>query len=269
MGISEKRMDQILRCIVEQYIDSAIPVGSRIVSKIYEGHLSPASIRNVMADLEEMGLIRQPHTSAGRIPTEQGYRYYVDRLMSSEDEEEDFEIPDLDRLLPRSGDLEGAAERISHVLSELTRSMSLLFLKNVKRVSYFGSRGVDLQDDLGQYNEGGDRLFVDGASHILLEPEFRDAAKVACILRAFEEKESLVDFFSRGVMGNQSRVHIGREVNCPDLTDISVIAKEYTLDDEPVGCLGVIGPTRMKYDRTVRIVDRMADAMTEYMERIA
>ncbi|MDP2911005.1 MAG: hypothetical protein Q8N76_01545, partial [Candidatus Omnitrophota bacterium] len=77
----KERQKSILNAIVESYVNSAMPVGSRAISQRFRNSVSPATIRNVMADLEEMGLIMQPHTSAGRVPTDKGYRFYVDSLL--------------------------------------------------------------------------------------------------------------------------------------------------------------------------------------------
>src|SRR3990167_5541255 len=113
------RQDVIFDMIVRSYIETAEPVGSRTISRHYDVGLSPASIRNVMADLEEQGYLKQPHTSAGRVPTDQGYRYWVDSLMQPEDLNE-REKDLIQGELQKGRTIEGLAERICKILSEIT-----------------------------------------------------------------------------------------------------------------------------------------------------
>ncbi len=266
MRHDDNRLDKVFQCIVESYIDTAVPVGSRMVSKRYGGHLSPASIRNVMADLEEMGLIHQPHTSAGRVPTDRGYRYYVDSLMGTKAARRDMELPNLDRLLGHSQDLEEAAEKVSRILASLTRNAGFLLLKEIRRVAYL----AELEESVAQHTpQPGARqfLYVDGASNILEQPEFSNLERIQALMRAFELKESLARFLQREI-GSELRIYIGNEVECEDLKNVSIVVKRYSRRGVPVGDLGVIGPTRMNYDETCAIVERMADSMTEYLEEL-
>ena len=141
--MEQTRHDDIFKCIVESYVETAEPVGSRFVSKMYKGNLSPATIRNVMADLEEMGLIHQPHTSAGRVPTDKGYRYYVDSFLKKSTEFE--EMPELRKLLKKASNIEDIAERMSRLLADLTGNAGILYLKNVRRISYLGKLNRESQ----------------------------------------------------------------------------------------------------------------------------
>jgi heat-inducible transcriptional repressor len=123
MQILSERSKKILYAVVQSYINYPDPVGSRIVTKRYSFGLSPATIRNIMADLEEMGFLTQPHTSAGRVPTDQGYRFYVDSLVSEGDLNSNIEIEILQGLYRR---LEILKNNIELLLSETTKSLSLL-----------------------------------------------------------------------------------------------------------------------------------------------
>src|SRR5512141_2879554 len=121
----DDRTTRVLRHIVEDYIASAEPVGSRTISKKMGQTLSPASIRNIMADLEEAGYLMQPHTSAGRVPTDRGYRYYVDSLLTGVD------LPKSDRekvaeVIRRPGNLPEALEEISRLISRLTHQVGFV-----------------------------------------------------------------------------------------------------------------------------------------------
>jgi heat-inducible transcriptional repressor len=123
MQILSERSKKILYAVVQSYINYPDPVGSRIVTKRYSFGLSPATIRNIMADLEEMGFLTQPHTSAGRVPTDLGYRFYVDSLVSEGDLNSNIEIEILQGLYKR---LEILKNNIELLLSETTKSLSLL-----------------------------------------------------------------------------------------------------------------------------------------------
>jgi heat-inducible transcriptional repressor len=123
MQILSERSKKILYAVVQSYINYPDPVGSRIVTKRYSFGLSPATIRNIMADLEEMGYLIQPHTSAGRVPTDLGYRFYVDSLVNEGDMNSNIEIEILQGLYRR---LEILKNNIELLLSETTKSLSLL-----------------------------------------------------------------------------------------------------------------------------------------------
>jgi len=123
MQILSERSKKILYAVVQSYINYPVPVGSRVVTKRYSFGLSPATIRNIMADLEEMGFLSQPHTSAGRVPTDLGYRFYVDSLVSLGDPNSNIEIEILQGLYKR---LEILKNNIELLLSETTKSLSML-----------------------------------------------------------------------------------------------------------------------------------------------
>jgi heat-inducible transcriptional repressor len=123
MQILSERSKKILYAVVQSYINYPDPVGSRIVTKRYSFGLSPATIRNIMSDLEEMGFLTQPHTSAGRVPTDLGYRFYVDSLVTEGDLNSNIEIEILQGLYRR---LEILKNNIELLLSETTKSLSLL-----------------------------------------------------------------------------------------------------------------------------------------------
>jgi heat-inducible transcriptional repressor len=265
MSQHDNRNDGVFRCIVESYIETATPVGSRIVSKKYPGHLSPATIRNVMADLEEAGLIHQPHTSAGRVPTDRGYRHYVDAFVTPE--HADFEVPDVRPLLQELANIEDAAERMSRLLADLTRNAGVMYLKKVHRISYLADlpREAESPAEEGPVN---DRLYVEGTSHIFEQPEFQSPNRIRSLLRAFEEKERLAALLEGDLAREDVQVHIGGEVGSEGLEGVSMITKEYSVNGLPAGCLGVIGPTRMRYDQAIGVVTKLADAMTAFLNEL-
>lgn len=266
----DDRLDGIFKCIVEAYIQSAEPVGSRTVSRMYSAGLSPASIRNVMADLEEMGFIQQPHTSAGRIPTAKGYRYYVDRMISGE-AKRPAELPEAQEALARANDIEDVAETAAQLLAELTQNAGLAFVRNLSRLSYIQDREQQgAAPDVTAARRTGDyhRLYVDGARHVFGQPEFNDIARAQALLRALEIKRALMQFLEKDIHDDATHVYIGEEITCEGLREVSMIVKRYTFHGRPIGCVAVMGPIRMRYDRTVGIVSKMADAVSGILDEI-
>ena len=123
----------ILQAIIEDYISTAEPVGSRTISKKYVTDVSPATIRNEMSDLEELGLIEQPHTSAGRIPSEKGYRLYVDKLMEHSEQEEDKKELMLKELKETMGEIDRLVKHASKLLSNMTSYASFITTPQIKK----------------------------------------------------------------------------------------------------------------------------------------
>ena len=265
---TDGRRDAVLDLIVQSYIESAEPVGSRTISKRSELHLSPASIRNVMADLEEQGYLGHPHTSAGRIPTEKGYRYWVDSLMRP------VELSSSEKQLI-SKELAGArtipdlAERVSKVISTLTENAALLYIKSLRRVSFLNQVLEELvaAQRIGEFFEEEPGLFIEGFFRMLEQPEFRDAMKIRRLLQAFEEKDEILQIFSRDLEEEGVQVHIGSENDFEELEDVSLVVKDCYLGDVPIGGVAVLGPTRMRYPKVVSVVDYVADTVSETMRR--
>lgn len=265
----DDRLEGVFRCIVEVYVQTAEPVGSRTVSRMYPGGLSPASIRNVMADLEEMGYIQQPHTSAGRIPTARGYRHYVDRTILNEIKPVD-PIPEAQETLARARDIEDVAETAAQLLAELTQNAGLAFVRNLSRVTRIQDTDEGRESEARQSRSWSDysRLYVDGARHVFGQPEFSDIVRAQALLRALEVKRTLVQFLEKGLEDQATHVYIGEEVSCEGLREVSMIVKQYTLHGRPVGCLGVIGPIRMRYDHAVNVVSYLADQVSDVLDEI-
>lgn len=145
-----ERKEQILRAVVVNYIKTAEPVGSRTVARSYQGGLSSATIRNEMADLEEMGFLIQPHTSAGRIPSQQGYRYYVDHLMDLNDLSEDVEEKISTSLSPgKMREIEQIIMNSTRVLSSATNQTSLIMGPQFKKSAFHQLRILPLDEKKG------------------------------------------------------------------------------------------------------------------------
>lgn len=264
----DDRLEQIFRCIVDSYVKTAQPVGSKIVSQMYEGSLSPASIRNVMAVLESMGLIEQPHTSAGRIPTARGYRYYVNRFMQFDTYLQDYDS-ELEEIMSKISDIEHVAELVVHQLSEWTDNAGVMFVKNVRRRStIFEDFGIGIPEEASQLTA---RIYVDGASKVLRQPEFADINCARSLLSLFEAKQQLMEMFEKDLDLDSTHIYIGSETqsNSDGISydNVSIVVKRYSYRDRPVGCLGVIGPSRMHYDRAVGVVNTLADRLTDVLNQ--
>jgi len=264
----DSRRDQVFDIIVRSYVDTAEPVGSRTISRLYSAGLSPASIRNVMADLEDEGLIHQPHTSAGRVPTEKGYRYYVDSLMEPE-ELSSREKEWVHNELAKVRTAEALVERVSKVISKLTENAALMYVKNFKRVSFLSHLLEELvaSQRLNDFLEEESEISMEGLFRLLEQPEFRDAQKVRLFLRAYDERDNFLEIFVKDLDQEGVQIHIGRENHLGDLEDVSFVVKDWYLGGAPIGGVAVVGPTRMKYGRVVSVIDFVADSMTEAVKR--
>ncbi|MEI8345001.1 MAG: hypothetical protein WCG06_02905 [Candidatus Omnitrophota bacterium] len=254
--------------IVTSYIESAEPVGSRVLSRQDAVGLSAASIRNVMADLEEAGLIRQPHTSAGRVPTDRGYRYWVDTLMSPEqltEDEKSWVITELSK----ARSVESLAGKVSKIVSELTGNAGVFYVKNLKRVSFINHLLEELIQNkmLEEFFEEDAELFVDGAMRIFDEPEFQDVRRMRGLMQAFDEKECFYRIFVRDLEEHRVQIHIGSENEDGELENVSVVTRDCNLDDSVLGGVAAVGPTRMRYPKVVATVDFVSQNLSEAARR--
>lgn len=266
---SQSRRDRIFDIIVQSYIETAEPVGSRVLSKRFDLDLSPASIRNVMADLEEQGLLSQPHTSAGRVPTDRGYRYWVDCLMEPE-ALSGQEKALIQRELEKVRTIEAMAEKLSKIISTLTENAALVYIKNLKKVSFLTHLLEELieAEKLSDFFEEEPGLFIEGIFRVFEQPEFQDSRKIGPLLRAFDEKYDLLQILVKDLEEEGVQVHIGRENALGDeLDNVSLVVKDCYFGNVPIGGVAVVGPTRMRYSKIVSVVDFVADTVTEAVRK--
>ncbi len=335
LQLAERQQD-VLAAVVRRFVASGVPVGSHAVVDELEEEWSSATIRNVMAELEEKGLLTQPHVSAGRVPTDKAYRYYVDRLAGTPRlgaETERF----IDELLGKGNDTpEHLIVRASSVLAQVTNNVGVVLgptleeklLAHIKFVrlpenrvlavivskpDLIENKVITLEEDYTQeeldraanflntefrgwslhairveiFNRleqmrtlcdrlvstvavlfqwgalGGEEpgpLFVDGTETLVGQPEFSNAQAVKKLLKAFEEKVKLVKILSACLQSPSAGVMtlIGRENPASEMQNCTVIVAPYRYRRRAVGALGVVGPTRMEYDRAISIVDYVA-----------
>jgi len=239
----EARENKVLEAIVKAHIASAYPVSSKHIAQILG--LSSATIRNVMFELEKAGFIMQPYTSAGRIPTDLGYRRYVDCIMSANElsESDDALFLRLRQLVNRKKLLEEVIEEISSAISRITKYTGIALAPNNK-------------------------LYFDGTYHMLEQPEFSEQGMAREFLRAIEEKEELMRIMSEDLEEARTIIRIGRENIFSGLHGCTIITSTYKIKNRASGNIGIIGPMRMKYEEVVPAVEYLAGMTTEILEEI-
>jgi heat-inducible transcriptional repressor len=238
-AIYKQRKDLVLGIVVNAYIKTMTPVSSSYIVDEHHLDLSPATIRNILAELEEDGLLTHPHTSAGRLPTQQGYRYFVDNLMNQIQllEEEKFRIKS--EYEKEMRDLEAALEKTSQVISDVTHYTSIISVDG-----------------------WGGKIFCRGTSYVVGYPEYKDVTKIGNILAALEEKESLLQLINRD-LEKKIKIYIGHEIVCSDIEGCSLAVSRYETHSGPTGRIAVLGPTRMDYSRVVSTLDYFSKLMHE------
>ncbi|MDR1134648.1 MAG: heat-inducible transcriptional repressor HrcA [Clostridiales Family XIII bacterium] len=336
MELTERKL-RILQAIVSDFITSAEPVGSRTLSKRYGMGISPATIRNEMSDLEELGYLTHPHTSAGRVPSDMAYRLYVDTLM------ERVELPEGERqviteqLAADISELDKTIEHAANLLSEITNltAFAITPKQNDSRVNYINVLPADqetvvimiaaesgeikntvvklktpcTEESLGllskslTYNYRGKtisdiltmdivrnfetdveamsrladdimptfmrslesmldiRLYLDGLTNIFSIPEYCNIERAKMFIEMLNKKKSFTDVLVNredGVI-----ITIGNENKYDMMSDCSLITATYHINGKQVGKLGVIGPTRMNYDKVTSVIEYMTDNLSK------
>ncbi|ANO51528.1 heat-inducible transcriptional repressor HrcA [Woeseia oceani] len=331
-NVPNERSQYLLKILIQRFIRDGQPVGSRTLSRDSGLDLSPATIRNVLADLEDLGFVSAPHTSAGRVPTPRGYRMFVDTLVQYK-QPKDGEIRRLQkRLAGNDQDPDNLVSSVSNALSRITslagvvtmpkgqhatlrqieflplsdnRVLAILVINNrevqnrilntdrnytsdelQRAANYINENyaGVELKDihlrlvsDLEKTRDSMNQAMLDivsvaqsamdgagpqksgfvvsGETNLMGIAELSDIDKLRRLFDAFSHKRLLIDLLDRSISANGVQVFIGEESGYQILDDCSVVSAPYRMDDGKIGVLGVIGPTRMAYDRVVPIVE--------------
>ena len=332
-AISE-RAQHFLKVLIERYIRDGHPVGSRTLAKDAGLDLSPATIRNVMADLEDLGFVESPHTSAGRVPTASGYRMFVDSLLSLkpldqsllQEVQQQLDVHDppaglvdsasrllsslthlagvvmvpkhnqitinqiefvpmsdvrvltvmvtskgevfnriieTSRVFSRSeleqlsnyitshyagDDLEAIRKRVLREMQDTKRNLDALMVQALEMAS-----AAFVDEEQGQ-GSGGD-FVVAGQTNLMDFDELSGVDRLRSLFDAFTEKQEILHLLDRSLEADGVQIFIGEESGYKTLKDCSVITAPYGVNSEVVGVLGVIGPTRIAYDRVIPIVD--------------
>jgi len=233
----DDRKSLILKAIIESFVQAADPVGSNYILKNYKINVSSATIRNDMAYLEEIGLIYQPHISAGRIPTEKGFRVFVDELMdevSNSVQEKQRAVFDLSRDNTYR-EMEVFLKDSLSILSSTTQNVSFITLP-WKRDAYYL-----------------------GVSYVLKKPEFRDAVRASSIVEVLEDKDNFLEAISQMEIDRGVRIYIGNENIVSGIQSCSILVTEYELCDDFKGVIGVLGATRMNYAYNISALKVLRD----------
>jgi len=238
----ESRRRAILTATINKYIQEAMPIASEDIAHDFD--LSSATIRNIFVELEENGYLMHPYTSGGRIPTDKGYRYYVDFLISQMellDEEKEHIVKEYKREIRR---FEDALEETSEIISMTTHYAGI--------VSF-----LDWQD----------KFFYKGISRILDQPEFQDLEKMRILIKMIEDKQKLLDIINRDFT-EKVKVYIGRELACPEMENCSLVVSNYRHKNRLSGRLAVLGPVRMEYKHIIPTLEYISDVLTGVLDNI-
>lgn len=230
-----ERQIAILAAIIEQYAEVAVPVGSVTLAKLFG--VSSATIRSEMARLEEMGLIMQPHTSSGRVPTDQGYRLYVNSIT----EAQMSELPSVDR----------SARAIEARVSTHGDSATRAIRSAVDSL-------VDLTQNLGLATIG-DQLYINGIGNLFSQPEFLQGNHTQAVARLLDNLEP---WLREAAPNEPLNVYIGAENPIGKTSGASLIISRFRSPYSDRSYIGVLGPTRQSYGKVMRLV-RHAGAMLE------
>ncbi|MDC0712980.1 heat-inducible transcriptional repressor HrcA [Stigmatella sp. ncwal1] len=335
------REKEVLRAVVQEYITTGGPVGSHQLSRKPGFDVSSATLRNVLADLEELGFLEKPHTSAGRVPTDQGYRFYVDTLVRlKEPAPRDREFihaglgqeknvgemlseasrvlhsltrhasvvitprPDAsvfqriefvrlreDRVLAvlvgNGGQVQNKVITVdfpitsdellkaSNFLSELLREVPLeearerirqemdqeqaLYNVLTSKALKLGAAATDLQTPESE------RVRIEGTNSFLEQPEFADVERMRALFKMLDEKHKLLQLLDRVQRAREMQIFIGAESEFSAAGDLTVIASPYGSREQVLGSVGVIGPTRMNYQRVIPLVNFTAQVLSRVL----
>jgi heat-inducible transcriptional repressor len=329
-----ERAQHLLRLLVESYIRDGQPVGSRALSRESGLNLSSATIRNVMADLEELGFVSSPHTSSGRVPTDKGYRFFVDTLLRVQPLDT-ASVSEIQRQLDSSHDSKALVAAASQLLSSVTRLAGVVTIPRseqasitqiefvplsenrvlvvlvyndrevqnriiqldryrsadeLKRAANFLSdhlRGRSVQQarreilrQLEETHEHMNQIMKDaialahqlfdapkddtieyviaGETNLMSFAELSNVEKLRRLFETFNEKRDFLHLLDQSLRAEGVQIFIGHESGYRTLDDCSVVMAPYAADEAVAGVLGVIGPTRMAYERIIPIVDMTA-----------
>ncbi len=337
----DPRSRSLLRSLISQYISEGQPVGSRTLSKSSGLDVSPATIRNILADLEEAGLVAAPHTSAGRVPTAQGYRVFVDSLLEVRPLGEP-QVEHLRRELPTGAATPALLGSASALLSEMTRFVGVVSVPrhdefpfrhvdfvaldahrvlvilvftdgqvqnrvietrqrytpaeleqtaNFLNANYAGMRLDEIRERLlREMRDEGARLnrllanavevarqafeapadndmLVSGQTNLMGVHEATDVDRLRELFDAFQRKRDLLQLLERCARADGVRLFIGEESGFAALDGYSLVTAPYGVEGRVLGVLGVIGPTRMAYERVIPVVSATAQLISGALNR--
>ena len=326
--LSERSLS-LFKSLVEHFIIDGQPVGSRTLSKDVDVGLSPATIRNVMADLEEIGLLHSPHTSAGRVPTVKGYRLFIDSLLHVDKIDKNY-VDMISNEISVEGDIPSIMNKTSELLSEVTKLAGVVMLprtedpslehiefvalsanrilvvliasdqvvqnriidtartyspselqqaSNMLNEMFAGKKIREVQNELvaemqsikdsvnqlmqtaievaqKAFNQDeSNNLLLSGQTNLMDIAELGDLDKFKQLFQTFNQKRDVLHLLEQSINADGVQIFIGEESGYEVFNNCSVVTAPYESEGQILGVLGVIGPTRMKYDQVIPIVD--------------
>jgi len=331
----------VFDCIVEIYLKNGKPVSSSQISQRSELSISSATVRNIMAKLEKMSFLQQPHTSAGRIPTDEGLRFYVNSMFDKEMlPNRPVELLTQEFALEEGeGDFNSLFSRVSKTLSDYTDSLGFVLSPSISKVNFRHLRFIKISEEkvmiilvttsklvltevvkvkdyftqgeldnsaryinenfrgkslfnaqdyllkevpkfkmrfediiqkllslLQAYMSQEDikgKMFFEGSSKLLMNPDIFDKNNLHALFKSFEEKTKLTKLLSDIISLDKVKVLIGSELNIPNISDCSIILSHYGYDRQVLGSLGVLGPKRIPYKKIIPLVESVAKKLSK------
>lgn len=241
------RQTQILKAIVEEYISTAEPVASEQLEKKHNLGVSPATIRNEMAHLSEQGFLHQPHTSAGRIPTPQGLRFYVDHLMQEKRLSVVDEVSTKEKVWDSRFNFDKLMHQTSLALAERTKNLSVI--------------ATDQGD-----------IYYAGVANILDMPEFYDIDVTRTVLSLLDQQQRICQlFFDRDYGDSPVHIVFGADLDWPYFEPVAMAFTYFTTGDDHRGSMAVVGPNRLDYPYvipTLRYFSQLISGMNSHWRHV-
>ena len=232
------RQTQILKCLIDEYIKTASPVGSEALEKKFDLGVSPATIRNEMVALTSLTYLKQPHTSAGRVPTPKAMRFYIDQLMEEKQMSLAEEVKAKEKVWDARGDFEELIEEATQALAETTDNLAI-----------------------GAVDSG--KVCHAGYANIFRNPEFADLQVCANLFAFLEEARRINElFFGSEAFSSPVEVFFGEELKWPELKPMSVVATQFKVRGR-TGALGVVGPARTSYPTIIPVLRYFGNLIQE------
>jgi transcriptional regulator of heat shock response len=234
-NLMNSRQQKILSAIIEEYTKTAIPAGSQILVDHYDFKVSPATIRNDMTKLEKEGYLYQPHISAGRIPTDKGYRYFVEEIMRDKELSKSEQQKMQREFLKLKAQNMRLTKTTAKLLSHLSGNFAISGLISSEEFADFGMR------------------------ELVRQPEFKELDEMCRLVEVLDYLDERFDKIVKGIKENETKIFIGNE-NPIGISNCSMIISPYKLKSGEKGILALIGPKRMKYAKN--------KSMIEYMKKL-
>ena len=234
MQINE-RQEEILNKIIEEYIDSAFPISSQLLEKKYDFGISPATIRSEMHLLTERGLLFQPHASAGRVPTDKGYRFFVDELIEQGIFEKNIEKQNSSSKIEKL--IEDSEKDTIRFIQSLTKNLSVISSNLV--ITYLPSEKI---------------FWKEGWEEVLEEPEFKERELVSDLTKFIRNFEKEIEDFK---ISSEIEIFIGKENPFFKTKEFSIVCAKCSLPQDKEVMISILGPTRMEYEKNINLINSL------------